>query len=390
MTRARGAIASAVRRLPEMPRFHRTPVAGHAKIFVHPAYARLVRTEPYVKRLIPLLIVLFAIALGAMRGVALYQSHEDVEASARQRLSLIAKSVVTDLFGETGRQVQAEAGEWLQGELENALPTDATAEGRFIFVVDRDARIVALAPHDPETVGRYLDEFLGRAQPLTTLGERAGVLTIPRDSGEDLIATVHHGADGRGSVAVIQTEAALFTPWRRTVSREATVFVATSLVLVILGFAFHAQAARADEADFIYGETQERLHMALRRGYSGLWDWDLARGAIFWSPSMFELLGIVPRNHLLSVGEVAELVHPEDTDLVEIANSLVRARSGQLDREFRMRHQDGSWVWIRARAEVVCEGDDDPHLVGIAVDVTEQKRLSEASRTADIRLRDAV
>ena len=390
MTRARGAFASAVRRLPEFPRFHRAPVAGHAKIFVHPAYARLVRTEPYVKRLIPLLIVLFAVALGAMRGIALYQAHEEVEASGRQRLALIAKSTVTDLFGNPQRPIQIEPGEWLQGQLENSLPARATTNGRYIFVVDRSGRIVAMAPREPQTVGRYIDEFLGRAQPLTTLGERAGVLTVPLDSGEEVIATVHHGADGRGSVAVVQSKAALFAPWRRTVSREVTVFVATSLVLVILGFAFHAQAARADEADFIYGETQNRLHMALRRGYSGLWDWDLARGAIFWSPSMFELLGIVPRNHLLSVGEVADLVHPEDTDLVEIANSLVRARAGQLDREFRMRHQDGRWVWIRARAEVVCEGDDDPHLVGIAVDVTEQKRLSEASRTADIRLRDAV
>ena len=55
-----------------------------------------------------------------------------------------------------------------------------------------------------------------------------------------------------------------------------------------------------------------------------------------------------------------------------------------------MRHADGHWVWIRARAEVVADAEDEPHLVGIAVDVTEQRRLAEASRTADIRLRDAI
>jgi two-component system cell cycle sensor histidine kinase PleC len=63
---------------------------------------------------------------------------------------------------------------------------------------------------------------------------------------------------------------------------------------------------------------------------------------------------------------------------------------GQMDREFRMRHVDGHWIWIRARAEVVADAEDAPHLVGIAVDVTEQKRAAEASRTADLRLRDAV
>ena len=105
---------------------------------------------------------------------------------------------------------------------------------------------------------------------------------------------------------------------------------------------------------------------------------------------MFEILGLEPQGRLLSVGEVADLIHPDDTDLMELANNLIRAGQGQMDREFRMRHADGGWVWIRARAEVVPDADAEPHLVGIAVDVTEQRRLAEASRTADLRLRDAI
>ena len=201
---------------------------------------------------------------------------------------------------------------------------------------------------------------------------------------------MHHNLDGVGSIAVLQPTSGVFAEWRRTVSREATVFVATSIVLVILGFAYHAQAARAQEADFIYSATQNRFHTALRRGHSGLWEWDLSRGAIFWSQSMFEILGLEPENRLLSVGEVAALTHPDDADLVELANGLIRAGEGQIDREFRMRHADGHWIWIRARAEVVADAEDEPHLVGIAVDVTEQRRLAEASRTADLRLRDAI
>jgi two-component system cell cycle sensor histidine kinase PleC len=55
-----------------------------------------------------------------------------------------------------------------------------------------------------------------------------------------------------------------------------------------------------------------------------------------------------------------------------------------------MRHANGHWVWIRVRAEIVEDAADDPHLVGIAVDVTDQRRLAEEARTADIRLRDAI
>ena len=59
-------------------------------------------------------------------------------------------------------------------------------------------------------------------------------------------------------------------------------------MLLILGFAFHWQATRAREADAIYDTVRSRIDTALNRGRCGLWDWDLARGRIFWSHSMFD------------------------------------------------------------------------------------------------------
>jgi two-component system cell cycle sensor histidine kinase PleC len=390
MARAPGALASAVRRIPNFKRLNRAALLGHARMFVHPAYARLVTSEPFVRRLIPLLIVIFVMTLGIMRGVALYEKQKVVEADGQTMLLLIAKTVSAGLAESAAQIPQAMPSETMTGILVNALPPNATANGRLISITDAEGRIVATAPEVPNLIGVYLDKRLGPAQPLTTLGERAGVMQLTGPDGELLYATVIHGQKSVGSVAVLQTASALFGEWRRQVSSEVTVFVGTSLVLVILGFAYHAQTARAEEADFIYSETQTRVYMALRRGRSGLWDWDLARGAIFWSPSMFDLLGLPPYSRLLSAGEVAERVHPDDGDLMELADTLLRANNGQIDHEFRMRHADGQWIWVRARGEVTRDTDDTPHLIGIAVDVTEQRRLAEASRMADMRLRDAV
>ncbi len=390
MTRPRGAIASAIRHLPDFQRFNSAALAGHARLFIHPAYARLVNTEPYLKRLIPILIVLFVVALGVMRMVALYQARTETENAADLRLALVAKAVVSELAQSAVPLSLVEPSETLQGQLENALPPLATDQGRRILLMDPQGMVVAAAPRDPEMLRRYADDILGPSQPLTTLGERAGVLRLTLSSGEDVIATVHHNLDGVGAVAVLQPTSGVFAEWRRIVSRETTVFVATSVVLIILGFAYHAQTARSREADFIYAATQARVHTALRRGRSGLWEWDLSRGAVFWSPSMFEILGLQPENRLLSVGEVAALTNHDDVDLVTLANGLLEAGEGNFDREFRMRHADGHWVWIRARAEVVADAHEEPHLVGIAVDVTEQRQLAEASRTADMRLRDAI
>ena len=48
-------------------------------------------------------------------------------------------------------------------------------------------------------------------------------------------------------------------------------------------------------------------------------------------------------------------------------------------------------MWLRARAELMDDPDDAAsHLVGIAVDVTEQRGLEERTAKADARLHDAI
>ena len=99
---------------------------------------------------------------------------------------------------------------------------------------------------------------------------------------------LHVARDGFGGLALRH---------RLTVTLSAT----TGFVVLILGFAFHWQATRAREADVIYDTVRSRIDTALNRGRCGLWDWDLARGRIFWSHSMFAILGLEPRDELLTL-----------------------------------------------------------------------------------------
>jgi two-component system cell cycle sensor histidine kinase PleC len=55
-----------------------------------------------------------------------------------------------------------------------------------------------------------------------------------------------------------------------------------------------------------------------------------------------------------------------------------------------MRHANGHGVWLRARCELVAQPHEGVHLIGIAVDITEQKTLVEKTVAADMRLRDAI
>ena len=165
----------------------------------------------------------------------------------------------------------------------------------------------------------------------------------------------------------------------------------TGFVVLILGFAFHWQATRAREADLIHDTVRSRIDTALNRGRCGLWDWDLARGRVFWSHSMFDILGLAHKDDLLTFGEVNALVHADDINLYDLATQLADAKVQSFDHAFRMRHADGRWLWLRARCELARqEGESGLHLIGIAVDITEQKSLAEKTVAADLRLRDAI
>ncbi len=376
-------------------------IKGLAQSIAKPAYRRLLTAEPALRRAVPALIIAFllTICIGAFVQVIDHRRHaigevvRGVTASAEFLADRLGRSSVAD-----DRRKQS--------ELEHSIPSWALTPGRQIMMTNADGGIVAavrivLVTHDgvtagvarPDTavVGQRLVDVLGQSQPLDTLGAAAGVLEIALGDSTPAYATVHWLSSGMGQIAIVHRRADALSGWRSDTALTVTLSATTGFVVLILGFAFHWQATRAREADVIYETVRSRIDTALNRGRCGLWDWDLARGRIFWSHSMFAILGLKPKDELLSFGEVNALVHPEDLHLYQLASQLAEAATSSIDHAFRMRHASGNWVWLRARCELVQQvGEGGPHLIGIAVDITEQKTLVERTAEADLRLRDAI
>ena len=81
----------------------------------------------------------------------------------------------------------------------------------------------------------------------------------------------------------------------------------------------------------------------------------------------------------------------DDIDLFAIADQMIAGQLDHIDQTFRMQHTDGHWIWLRVRCELShTSADGGLHLIGIAVDITEQKSLAEKTVEADLRLRDAI
>jgi two-component system cell cycle sensor histidine kinase PleC len=363
-------------------------IKGLAQSIAKPAYRRLLTAEPALRRAVPTLIIAFLLTICIGAVVQVLDQRRQAISSATIDVDAVAEIVAARLERPLDK---GDATQRIEDILRNAIPSWATLAGRRIFVANAEGKVVASTPTNAGATGRQLLDILGPSQPLTTFGAGAGVLELMLPNGIAALATVRALKPPYGMLAVLQPRTDALANWRSDMTLTVTLSATTGFVVLILGFAFHWQATRAREADVIYEAVRTRIDTALNRGRCGLWDWDLARGRIFWSHSMFAILGLEPKDDLLTFGAVTALVHPDDINLYEVAVQLGDAKAHSIDHAFRMRHANGSWIWLRARCELVKqEGEPGVHLIGIAVDISEQKNLVERTAAADLRLRDAI
>ena len=363
---------------------------GYARLFSHPAYERLLQYETLLLQLIPVLIVIFLASLAFARWVSLSTEADNIRNSASTELNFIAEIVNEKLKSERFGTQTPISNIKFQNLLADSVSAEYLHNERQIIATDREGTVAASLPQHPEWLGKNISEILGNSILLTTFGKRADVKVLNFEGGKKALGVHRILPTPHGGITLVQPMDALYAHWRKAVSLNVSLFVGTSIMLLLMLYAYFVQLARAREADSIYAITQNRFDTALSRGKCGLWDWNLSRGQIYWSASMYELLGMQASEKMMGFSQVAMLVHPEDADLFELANEVLIEQRQNVDSVFRMKHQNGNWIWIRARVEAVSTTNGEPHLIGIAIDITEQQLLKTQTRLNDTRLRDAI
>jgi PAS domain S-box-containing protein len=129
--------------------------------------------------------------------------------------------------------------------------------------------------------------------------------------------------------------------------------------------------------------SEERWKFALDGAGDGVWDWDVQRQQVFFSPQWKHLLGYADHELPNDIRSLLDLVHPDDAERVrhDFAHYLQSAQ-GIYQSEFRMQHKQGHHVWILSRGKVVSSGPDGQplRLVGTHSDVTLFKQAERALR----------
>ena len=129
---------------------------------------------------------------------------------------------------------------------------------------------------------------------------------------------------------------------------------------------------------------EQRWGLALQSAQFGVWDLDLGRELVHYSPQWKAMLGYDDADMPDATSIWRGRVHPDDLDgMLDALRAYLDGRQPAYEREFRLRTASGAWRWVMSRGRIV-ERDaagQPTRVVGTLVDLTD-RREAEAMRIA--------
>ena len=136
--------------------------------------------------------------------------------------------------------------------------------------------------------------------------------------------------------------------------------------------------------------SEERLRLAVDGAQLGLWDADIASGALYWNDHCYRHFG-VPVGEAMTHDRFLSLLEPADREQVELTwrRAVTSREDFQLD--YPITWPDGSRHWIRAVGRVYCDGEGQPTRVsGITLSTTRQKQAEVELQALNAGLEDRI
>jgi PAS domain S-box-containing protein len=128
------------------------------------------------------------------------------------------------------------------------------------------------------------------------------------------------------------------------------------------------------------------LREALAAGNVGVWSWDLTTD-VFSADPVARRLWALPARGDIAAQKMLGAVHPGDIAALRAAALTARA-TGQFHAIFRLQVADGEIRWLRVRGRNEKAPGKD-RIVGVAIDITEKKRVEADLTATEARLRRA-
>lgn len=171
---------------------------------------------------------------------------------------------------------------------------------------------------------------------------------------------------------------------------DAWVLMAPLLVGVLVLLAVLLQQARSARAGREWAETERRFRSAVEGARCGVWEWDLERQEVILSDYMAVLMGVEGAG-IIPAETFMERVHPEFREALH--HALRQAETfGTFEASFPVPDANGRPRWIDARGQSRGGRAETGFtaILGVALDITEERRAKAQAQAAEGRLRDGI
>lgn len=135
--------------------------------------------------------------------------------------------------------------------------------------------------------------------------------------------------------------------------------------------------------------SEKKFRAVVENVFDGIAFLDRDRKILYVSPSYEQLNGLRAEELIGETG--TETIHPDDQSYVAAAfQKLLQQPGGKVSEEYRIRHQDESWVWVETRAMNLL---DDPYVQAVVLnsrDISERKQKDAELQAQRDRLEQLV
>ena len=262
-------------------------------------------------------------------------------------------------------------------------------QGTKITLIHRDGTLMARYPVAEAALGQrflaMLDEMLAARDSGVALPSRG---RSPLD-GVDRFGAVQLVPEFPLAVIVTRDAAVALAAWREQAVGTALRTLALGVLATVLLLLVRRQFARLDGTRASLELSRERFALAAAGSDEGIWDWDVAGDRIYASARAREVFGLPPGPDVQPRDEwfAAVTIHPDD---VEPRRAALQAHLGGQASvyagEYRVRHADGTYRWVRVRGLCVRDESGNPlRMAGSVTDIDARRRAEDSLRLSEER-----
>ena len=136
--------------------------------------------------------------------------------------------------------------------------------------------------------------------------------------------------------------------------------------------------------------SDERLRLALDSTQIGIFEWNVPKGHVYYSPGLWGLLGYEHARMPSTLEVWQSLIHPDDLAVYrKRTESQLNGIASFIDPEYRVRARTGDWRWVYMRSKSVLAGPNGrpTRIIGTVQDITTRRESEQALRESQAEAR---